>query len=587
MGVSDVSPNEESPLGDVGSQEPPPRWPRILLVVGIITVIVGGGYVAAAYFLGDRVPRDTQVAGVAIGGLSIAQAEQALETGLADMAESPVTLAAGEAQAEIAPGDVSLALDAEATVAQFTGFSYQPGVLLGHIFGLGDQPAVSTVDLTDLEAAVGAAASDLDVAPVEGAIDIVGTEAVPVEPADGFAIDVEETSALIRDTWLEGEPVEAVVQVLEPTVGAAAVEAAMTEIARPLTSGPISIQAGSEMTQIPLADLLAVSSIQADGEVLVLRIDGEALRAKLFELSPEIGQEPKDATVEIQGGQPVVVPAVSGVGIDPDALEEEAVAAALSMTQRTATVEMVETTPEFTTEQAEALGIVEKVSEFSTPLTSDRQRTQNLIVGTAAINGTIVLPGETFSIIEALGPVTPAQGYNSSPVVVDGFESHAVGGGLSQLATTTFNAAYFAGMDDIFHQPHSRWFDRYPEGREATMFTPSLDMKWGNNTDHGVLVQAWVAGGRTWVALWSTKVWDVDSVTGPRYNFTQPTTVYNTSAGCVPESGGKNGFTVQVTRTRSKAGEVVDRHTYTTRYQPWNRVVCGPPPAADPSEPAA
>ena len=78
--------------------------------------------------------------------------------------------------------------------------------------------------------------------------------------------------------------------------------------------------------------------------------------------------------------------------------------------------------------------------------------------------------------------------------------------------------------------------------------------------------------------MWGTDVWDVSSVTGPRYDFRAPTTVYNTSDDCLAEAGGSSGFTVQVTRTRSRDGEVDERRTWTTRYQPWNRVVCGPPP---------
>ena len=68
----------------------------------------------------------------------------------------------------------------------------------------------------------------------------------------------------------------------------------------------------------------------------------------------------------------------------------------------------------------------------------------------------------------------------------------SLGGGLSQISTTTYNAAYFAGMDIVTHKPHSRWFSRYPEGREATIWSPDLDMKFKNSTPYGVLVQAWV-----------------------------------------------------------------------------------------------
>lgn len=569
---------EESLLGDLGTENKKRAWPWVVAGAGVGLAVLGGGYLAAAYYLGDRVPRETSVAGVQIGGMTIEQAEQALADGLADRATAPITLVAGDARATINPGDIGLTLDVEGTVAQFTGFTYQPSVLLGHLVGLGDQPAVSAVEDADLEAAVGAVTENLDVVPTEGAVEFEGTEAVVVEPAEGLRVDVEETAALVKETWLEGEPITAVSDVVEPIITAEAVQTALTTLAQPLTSAPISVAVGETVTPIPLEDLLAVSRIEPEGSDLVLRIDGEALREKVYELTPDIGERPKDATVELQGGVPTVVPAVAGVGIDPAALTDAASAAALSTTDRTARVELVQVEPEFTTEEAQALGIVEKVSEFSTPMPYDPVRTQNLVTGTAVISGTVVMPGETFSLIDTLGPLTRARGFTVSHVVVDGNVQEAIGGGLSQLATTTYNAAYFAGMDDVFHKPHSRWFDRYPEGREATMFTPSIDLKWRNNTDYGVLVQAWVADGRTHVALWSTKVWNVESVTGPRYNFRAPTTVYNTSSTCTPESGGQSGFTVQVTRTRSMEGQAPETQTWTTTYQPWNRVVCSAPP---------
>ncbi len=578
MTHTDIPPDAVSPLGDLGAVPPRRRRRALLIGGGIGLVALAGAYIGAAYYLGDRVPQDTQVVGVEIGGMTVTAAEATLEDGLADVQAQPVVVGAGDSEAQIDPAAVGLALDAEATVAQFTGFTFSPEVLLGHLRGLGSQPAVSTVNETDLEAAVGAAAADLDVAPVEGAVAFEGAEPVATEPVDGLSVDVEPTARRVHETWLEGDVVEAVTDPVEPTIGADAVEAAMTTIATPLTSGPVEVAVGDATTEVPPADLAAVSSLEPEGSALVLKVDGEALRAKVYELTPGIGEEPRDATVALEGSKPVVVPAVTGVGIDPAALVDAVTTAGLSTTDRTATVELVEVPPRFTTADAEALGVVEEISEFSTPMPYDPVRTQNLVTGTAKISGTLVLPGETFSLIEALGPITASRGFTVSHVVVDGVVQEAIGGGLSQLATTTFNAAYFAGMDDVFHKPHSRWFDRYPEGREATMFAPSLDMKWRNNTDYGVLVQAWVADSRTHVRLWGTDVWDVESVTGPRYNFRSPTTVYNSSPGCTPESGGQSGFSVQVTRTRQQAGQAPETQTWTTTYQPWNKVVCGSAP---------
>ncbi|WP_418606416.1 VanW family protein [Georgenia sp. SUBG003] len=134
----------------------------------------------------------------------------------------------------------------------------------------------------------------------------------------------------------------------------------------------------------------------------------------------------------------------------------------------------------------------------------DPVRTTNLRVGAQKVTGVLVKPGEEFSLLDVIGPISAANGYVSS-VVEDGFVSTAVGGGLSQLSTNMFNVGFLAGMDDVTHTPHSRWFDRYPAGREATLWEPSTDMVWRNNTDYGVLVQSWVTGDRVHSRLWGTK----------------------------------------------------------------------------------
>ena len=138
--------------------------------------------------------------------------------------------------------------------------------------------------------------------------------------------------------------------------------------------------------------------------------------------------------------------------------------AATADKKRTATVEMTETEAEFTTADAKKLGIKEPIVTFSTPYpASDKVRTKNLYAGSARVNGDIIKPGERFSLLEALGPITVANGYFSSGVVESGFSTEAVGGGLSQISTQMYNVGFLAGYDDITHKPHSRWFERYPQ----------------------------------------------------------------------------------------------------------------------------
>ena len=254
-----------------------------------------------------------------------------------------------------------------------------------------------------------------------------------------------------------------------------------------------------------------------------------------------------------------------------------AIAAASVSDDRTARVALVATDPAQSTAKLQALGITELVSEFSTPLTNEPLRTENLATGAVKITGKLVEPGATFSLTEALGPITAAAGFNEAWVIVNGEHVKGVGGGLSQMSTTTFNAAYLAGFEDVEHTPHSEWFTRYPAGREATLYTGSIDMKFKNTSPTGALLRSWIEGGRLHVAIWGTKYWTVDSSTSGRSGVVAPTTVHSASPTCLPMSAGNPGFSVTVTRTLSLDGAVKETTKKTTRYKPQNAVICDAP----------
>ena len=158
------------------------------------------------------------------------------------------------------------------------------------------------------------------------------------------------------------------------------------------------------------------------------------------------------------------------------------------------TAELGPVPADFTTEAAEALGIREEISSFTTNFTSTASGT-NIRVVAEEVDGALVMPGETFSLNTFTGPRGTAQGYVPANVISGGEISTAVGGGISQFATTMFNAVFFAGLEDVYHKPHSFYISRYPAGREATVYEGVIDLVWTNDTDTGVFIDTnWVPG---------------------------------------------------------------------------------------------
>ena len=141
----------------------------------------------------------------------------------------------------------------------------------------------------------------------------------------------------------------------------------------------------------------------------------------------------------------------------------------------------------------------------------------------------------------------------------------------------------FAGLEDIYHKPHSLYFSRYPVGREATLDWVSVDMKFRNDSPYGVVLQAWTTGrtgqtGSVTVKVWSTKRYTVKASTPVRSNYRAPAaTQYDSSPGCVAQSA-MSGFDVRFNRLFYKGKKLVKTEPFFWRYNTLTPVVCGKKP---------
>jgi vancomycin resistance protein YoaR len=292
-----------------------------------------------------------------------------------------------------------------------------------------------------------------------------------------------------------------------------------------------------------------------------------------------------DATVTLVDGRPTVIPAKPGVGYDPaDVTDAFLELVTRPEGKREMTVKATVQRPEFTTREARQLGIREKVSSFTTYYPYAEYRNVNIGRAAELVDGTLLKPGETFSLNDVVGERTLENGFTEGLIISDGIFREDLGGGVSQMATTLFNAMFFAGLEDVEHKPHSFYIDRYPVGREATVAWGAVDLRFRNDTEHGVLVDASVtpstpsSQGVVTVSMWSTKVWDITTTTSGRYNATPPKTRVLTDEDCVPHEG-YGGFDVDVTRHFREPGSSAIHHqeTFHTRYTPSDTVVCEEP----------
>jgi vancomycin resistance protein YoaR len=545
-------------------------------------VVLAGAYVGALWLLADRVPSGTVVAGVEIGGLDKAAAVRRLTDGLASATTAPIPVAAGDKRTALDPVAAGLRLDAEATVAQVTGFGLEPSRLWHQVFGGGPLDPVTTVDGAELDSVLAQVTSALTTAPVDGTVVFVDQQVRTTAPADGTSVDVPAARQLLVSQWLTApRPVQLPTAVVTPSIGQGEVDRTVREVARLVATAPVTVQVGDQSAELPVSVLTAAASFVPKDGTLTLQMDGKLLVDAVMARTTDLLTPAADAKFSFVNDQPVVVPGTPGTRLDPDTLAT-AVAAAATAELRNARVSLVPTEPAESEATLASLGITEIVSEFDTPLTSDHIRTINIANGASKLNGLLIRPGETFVLSEALGPIDAAHGYVQAGAVVNGEHTTAWGGGLSQISTTTYNAAYFAGMKIVAHTPHSEYYSRYPPGREATIFTPTIDMKWTNDTPYGALIQAWVdpTANNVHVRIWGTKYWTVQSTTSGRWNVHAPTTVYSQSPTCHPQRAGNPGFTVRVRRVVLLGDQVHSDETWTVSYKAQNAIVCGAAPTS-------
>jgi vancomycin resistance protein YoaR len=300
-----------------------------------------------------------------------------------------------------------------------------------------------------------------------------------------MGIDREDAERrLVKELRTPGEdPVVLRVGERQPQISRAEVARAAAR-ARELLTGTHELSAGTTTLTIAPEQLASALGTRVDGHRLDLTLDADKLRAALGTGLAAFEVQPVDATFQITASNTVqVVPSVDGRQVDLPKVASEILAG-----DRKMAAPIIESHPAHDTAWAQSLGIKEQVSTFTTRHNAGEDRVVNIHRAADLLNNTVVEPGATFSLNDTVGPRTAERGFVVAPVFYSG-EAEDVGGGVSQVATTTFNAVFFGGYEDVYHKPHSIYISRYPMGREATVNYPTVDLKFRNDSKAGVLIR--------------------------------------------------------------------------------------------------
>ncbi len=558
----------------------------------------------------DRVLSNTSVAGHDVSHLTREEVEQELATLAEERWAQPVIFTFEDERHEILPSEVGYRIDLDATAdaAMARGREGLPGDILERVRSLYKAVDLEPVDTYDRELVPVrisnlAEAVDRERSPGEVRVNPDTLEVEVELPHGSVRVRQEEAAALlVKAIRAPGrEEIELPVDREPPRVPKEDVRAVAAR-AKQAVAEPLRLSAGGEEFSLSPADLARLLEVQereteAGAATLELVVNPERLLEVLgSELLARIEREPQNFGYEAARVPPrtfdamstaAFSPVTAQVGVRPgregtrfDAtLAAERITALLREGTRQGELPVERIPPDFTAQEAEQLKPTHLIGTFTTYHDSGEPRVKNIQLLADVIDGTLLLPGEQFSINQISGPRSCDKGYVPAPTIIQGELEDTCGGGTSQFGTTTFNAAFFAGVQLDRWKAHSWYISRYPMGREATLSYPQLDVRFTNNTPGAIVVKTTYTSSSITVSLYGRPI--AEEVTATHGDPTDPTEPSElrrntdelaTGQVRVLQSGAR-GFTVTVTRTIELLNGGEKTHSIRTVYLPQDRIV--------------
>jgi len=490
-----------------------PRWTRLLLLRGLPAVALLG---AVALLIGlafagspSKLAEGVRIAGIDVGGLTPRQARTALERRAAVLAETPVSVTAGQRTWKIRPAELGVTVDWGAAVRaaerQGEGFGPFRGFrrLDVRFFGADVEPP-TRVWSSALSLELDRLAGQIDRPHREASIRLQGLRPVIVPAQTGRVLDREAAaSVLVRSlASFERAPVGLPVRLDSPRVTQLDLAPAAAEI-RTALSGPVRLQLGKtrwRLSRFKLVQLLE----PPHGGALRPKIAGPAADDYFVALGKLVDRPPVDAGFAVTSTGVSVVPARPGLVLDVPATAQALLTAAIHAGPRLAQAVVAEQAPERTTQAARAMGVTSVVSSYETYFGGVPNRIHNVQVVSHLVDEQLIPPAKEWSFNRATGDRTADKGFLTAPVIINGELSTGLGGGVCQVSTTVFNAAYEAGLKITARTNHALYISHYPLGRDATVDYPSVDLRFVNDTGHWLLMRTFVGSSSLVVRLYGT-----------------------------------------------------------------------------------
>ncbi len=479
-----------------------------IVLIALLSSLVGLIYAGSS----DRIATGVRVAGVDVSGLTVDQARTLLQRRAAHLQHVPVVFVSGAHRWEITPARLGVKVDWAAAVqaAQHRGDGFGPirGLrrLEVRVFGAHVSPPIQAWNPA-LTYQLSLFAKEIDRPHRDAALRLHGLKVAVVPGQDGNVLDRHEAASVVvhaLGALSRGGPVELPVRVDSQTVTADDLSQAAEQTSTAL-SAPVRLVLGPTRWRLPRWKIAPLLQLPGDGS-RELALGGPRARRYFSHLAHTVGRPPREATWGVTTKGIRVVPARDGLLIKLEPTRDALLAALLSPTERAAKITVETVAPSRSTEQARSMGITGLVGGYETFYGGDPNRIHNVQLVAHLIDRTLIAPGATFSFNGTTGERNASKGFLEAPVIINGEVGTGLGGGVCQVSTTVFNAAYEAGLGITARTNHALYISHYPTGRDATVNYPDTDLEFVNDTPHWLLLRTFVGSDSLTVNLYGTPV---------------------------------------------------------------------------------
>lgn len=550
---------------------------------------------------------------IELGGLTPLEAEALIARILTPYPGLDVTLRYGSQEWVITSTDLSIRLDVHATVETAyalgrSGTVWEDLLVQLRLYrrGMVVEP-ILRYDEGQEAYILARIAREVNLPTREGMLRLEGMDVIAISGQSGREMDIAASKAALRSRLLRGEdvPVDLIVVEVPPVIADVASAATQTQafLQRSVT---LTFQEDVEPFEVAITpDFLAGwiayrSQLDEKGTVhLNAVLDEEKIAIYVAEeLAPQVFRQPKDGTFTFDPVAKTLAPRqVSQEGWEVDVAETtRRLVVALHGEEQQVEIAVDRLKPRVATEDAGQMGITELVAQGMTRFKgSSTARVQNIAAAASKFQGIIIPPDDVFSFNRYLGSVTEENGFVEGLIIWGDRTAVGIGGGVCQVSTTVFRAAFFGGFPITERWAHGYVVSWYGEpGYDATIYEPQVDFKFRNDTSAHLLIQTEVdsQNGTLTFSFYGTRPdREIEVVEYTVENIREaPPPVYQKDSSMQPGEEKqvdwpKKGMDVTVTRVVKEDGEVLSEDTFVSRYQPWAAVyLTGPEKKAPPED---